>query len=89
MNNEKEKNVKTKNTKPTEVKVGQVWRDLDDRTPGERYIVVVSLTGHGGFRAARCASNGCFLGIERRYQTAAFLRRVGHKSGFALHKDAP
>jgi len=80
-----------KSDKPTEVCVGQVWRDLDARCrePGEeRYIVVVSLTGHGGFRAAKCDSYGNCKTTERRYQTEAFLRRVGHKSGFALHKDA-
>ena len=75
--------------KVVEIRVGQVWRDLDDRNACTRYIVVTRLTGqyNRGFYAARCDPTGGQLGIERRYQTEAFLRRVGHKSGFALHKD--
>lgn len=84
-------------TKVVEIRVGQVWLDLDDRCRErgcDRYIVVTRLTGQHngqrdvGFYAARCDCDGRFPSqLERRYQTAAFARRVGHKSGFALHKD--
>jgi hypothetical protein len=90
---QKENRTMPKNvTKMVEVRVGQVWRDLDTRNTVTRYITITRLTGqrNAGFYAARCDPNGhVFSGGERRYSTAAFLRRVGHKSGFALHKDAP
>lgn len=77
--------------KTVEIRVGQVWRDLDVRNTITRYIAVTRLTGqyNRGFYAVRCDPDGhIFPGGKRRYQTAAFARRVGHKSGFALHKDA-
>ena len=74
--------------KPTEVRAGQVWRDLDPRTAVPRYIVVTRLTGHVGFYAARCSPDGHMPGIERYYWTEAFLRRANTRSGFALVKDS-
>ena len=78
-----------KSAKPTEVRVGQVWRDLDDRIKtGYRHIVIARMTGHGGFWAARCDADGRYRqDTERRYKTAAFLRRANTKSGFGLTID--
>lgn len=66
------------------VRVGQVWRDIDTRSAGDRFGTVISISSDGAEEKARMQFSGTY-----RTTMVKISRMHKHASGWELVKEAP